>query len=183
MNLKWLFLFLLIGLPVSIYLFLQAFGENHFVIPIFHENGPEVFIEECSGDTQGQYFAPVIFESLENRPITVYGVLNSIIDYNFKTNIESYLNSRDDKEDMSMVFVSNAEVVVPSSSFKSVIKPTSDSLNSILKCALLIDSIEMKSIFVLCDDQRRIRGYYDLSELEELDRLVTETDILIEEQK
>jgi hypothetical protein len=52
----------------------------------------------------------------------------------------------------------------------------SDYLNEIFTCDLLL---QKPWTTVLLDDQRRIRGYYDPTSREEVDRLIVELKILL----
>ncbi|MTI30544.1 SCO family protein [Xanthovirga aplysinae] len=55
---KVVFLCLTLLIPVLIYLFLQGFGENKFVIPVYYESGVESSFEGCNFETGRQHFIP-----------------------------------------------------------------------------------------------------------------------------
>jgi hypothetical protein len=58
------------------------------------------------------------------------------------------------------------------------LKGQADYLNELLSCALLLKSPWK---VVLIDDQRRIRGYYDPEDRDEMDRLIVELKILLKQ--
>ena len=181
MNLKWLFLFLLIGLPVGIYLFLQSFGDNHFDIPIYFENGLEP-IEGCALDTnQSQYAVEFFFDGendIEQSKAIVYGSKIGK-SQNVRTNLLTLLNRQAGTDMLYISLVSDSLKLLEFGNYNHAIT-VFDSLHIIepfIRCGLRVNS-NNSSTLVLVDKNRRVRGYYDPSELKEVDRLNTELEIL-----
>ena len=171
-------------MPVVLYLFLQAFGKNKFTIPVFHQYGPEYQVSDCGEYGLVQYVVPHLFmDDLEKMPIVVYGLLEETMDENIQINIRSFIRSIDHPQKLSIIVLAASDQAARIESYPNLVVYGQDE-GSLAKyrCELLIPNTTSKSIFVLCDQKRHVRGYYDLSDLEEMDRLTTETQILFEEQ-
>jgi len=174
---KWIFLFLLIGLPVCIYLFLKAFGENKFEIPVYYQNGIENRVETCD-NISGQYLVP----NLLNFDSTLTVNLSGIIIYNLgqvkgeerlkKSNNLIMLTEKADDWHGVNLYTSNEKSL---------------GLLVFMRCGLNLnanlnrDSLIKNHKLVLVDKQKRVRGYYNMLEREEIDRLITEVNILLKE--
>ncbi|WP_109832295.1 hypothetical protein [Reichenbachiella versicolor] len=178
MKLKWPLLIILIGLPVGIYLFLQMFGENKFAIPVYYQGTIEGENEPCEYPNQTQYKVPNFLNQLDSG-VLVYGMLENRVSQTLMMNIQSFL-TQSWKDRVHILLLYTDSTVIE----QNVVESTywlNDSLNSVARCALVLSDKKGDSTFVLCDTERRVRGYYDISDLEELDRLVIETRILLEE--
>lgn len=187
MKTKWILLFFLIGFPIGVYLFLQGFGENKFAIPVLHQHGADEPVTDCEVSSNFQYYAPILVDSTayESSEIVVYGLVLADVDENYWINVQSYFNSLEGETGVKVVFLITKEVndAVSNTGFVNYATyVANDELLAKTKCALLVQDVVNTPIFVMCDRERRIRGYYDLSDLEELDRLITETRILRKEQ-
>ncbi|MFY0625163.1 MAG: hypothetical protein JXR07_02630 [Reichenbachiella sp.] len=197
MKLKWLFLFVLIGMPVCIYLFLQSFGENHFVIPIFYEKGLESPLVGCQKvDSNKQFYARKYFEidadkpDFESNRVVVYdlgGIQSNGSEV--RNNMLTFLNKFQGYEEIQFVSLSTSNASIGTlSTFENAkfYQSNAKDILSFSRCDMQIDlrfdAIQSKftgSKLVLCDDERRIRGVYDPLELKEIDRLNTELHILL----
>ena len=181
MKLKWFFLFLLIGLPVGVYLFLQAFGENEFTIPIYFQEGLTGLNGCQNSHDSSQYKVDYLLsenQNWEKDRHVVYGFIDDLSVQEL-TNLHSFLS----RERNQVFFVSLSSDSIMDQEFEGY----SDALflidsvqrvDSIIRCSLRVDSDE-KAHLVLCDSERRIRGYYDPRSLKEIDRLNTEIEILL----
>lgn len=175
--LKWVFLFLLLGLPICIYFFLQAFGENKFKIPIFYENGFENRSENCN-----EISVPHIVPDLNDFDSTINFKYTGAIIYNLgqvseDNRLKKYDNLMTLKE--KLTYWQGIE-------FLSLNKKSLNLLN-FMQCGLNLnaylnnDSLIKNHKLVLVDKQKKIRGYYNVLDQEEIDRLITEVKILLKE--
>jgi len=186
-------LFVLLGIPFVIYLFLKFFGDNNYAIPIFYKEG--VSSTKCNFDFRGQYLIPdpVGFENsnmpmmkLNDHPTVffVYSLLNQFTDFTFTeiTRIATIKLSPSRIEWVGLTDVEAAEI----NENIIYLKGSSTALMDYMKCGLLVENEsggpDVFSKLVLVDSKKRIRGYYDGSKFEEYDRLLTELIILLAEK-
>lgn len=190
---KTFLLFVVLLFPVIIYLFLQGFGKNQFDIPIYYETGIDTTIVGCGAiNVIGQYYVPKLedmdtaisgFKEIE-RGIVLYDLHGSITGGSklAKNNALSFLNKFKDEDRISIL--SLYEGSIPEQKFDknenfNLISIDSSIREYYAKCNLILDST-IPSMLVLVDEKRRVRGYFDSSQLEEIDRLNTELYILLE---
>lgn len=188
MKKKWLFLFLMLALPVLIYLFLQAFGDNRFDIPVYYENGIEQPLDGCmKGPDSTNFKIEHIRTDLEG--IVVYGfAMGKGFTNDELNNIRVFLNRYNDVQGVTLSILTT-DMMLISDLEESILQRqivTKKGLLAYARCMLQVDlAYDMESAnlaprqFVLCDQQKRIRGYYNVDDLEEMDRLNTEIDILM----
>lgn len=176
-TIKWVFLFLLIALPVAIYFFLQAFGENKFAIPILYMNGIENRADGCP-EVLDQYYVP----RLTDYDTTLEGTSSEIVIYNLGRVKESdqLLKSN------NLVMLNEKMNIWPRVGFFDA-NEKSEWLFNFAKCGLNLevsfsdDSLLLNDNLVLIDSERKIRGYYNVLERQEIDRMITEIEILLKE--
>lgn len=189
---KFIFLFLLLALPVLIYLFLQGFGENKFAIPVYYTEGLTKAKKGCEqSGTNEPYLVNLnaINEILQDDItglITVYEVGNATSDQ-LKNNLYTFLNKYEGFDSIRLLSINRT---VDSIDFRSRYAawkrynlPDSDLLR-FGRCILqmdLDDNYLADSGLVLIDRNQQIRGYYDPAVLKEIDRLNTELYILLSE--
>jgi hypothetical protein len=155
---KNIFLFLALALPVLIFLFLKMFGKNEFEVPLLHEQGVNGRIEGCDFDYSKPYRLPdSVFNKIDpanNAPLIIV---------NFSENVSSRLQRIADDFKADSVVIKDG---------------TQGSLHIPLvkRCAFVLQD---PSTIVLVDDQKRIRGYYDGTDRDELDRLDDEISIIL----
>lgn len=194
---KWVVLFVLVGLPVAIYLFLQAFGENKFDIPVYHVEGVENPLDGCPKGSEA-HVVPVFSASdsvsqsnfCEQKGHVLYQVRimpheNDRVRIN---NIKS-LMARLTPGSLDLVTVKVPEILsmTLSDDGQSVcsLESTASAVREFGRCQLQLGTKEEGSEYllnehlVLVDSERRIRGYYNVMDLEEVDRLVIEMKILL----
>jgi len=159
MNKKITYLLLALALPGLVFIFLKLFGKNHFDIPVYYKEGVSDFPVECAGTYTGQYTLP-------DSVLLVLGCRREAICL--------FVDS---------VAINNKEVVqlkrlFPDSQLQVIalggMQPFR--LNRIKNCALFLKE-PWKAVLV--DKQKRIRGYYAFTSLEETDRLHVEVEILL----
>ena len=188
MNKKAFLLFLTIGLPVVIFLFLKGFGRNEFSIPILYEQGlGDSLATPCLEKKKAQYVVknnlvpegikiihferldgPVLktrLEELERVQDVFYDDLG--ISLNTFVNANSLAISDIQDYDQRIEFLD---------SFWK--KKGLDSLEwaNLKYCSMAMTDLD--NMVVLIDEENRIRGYYNILEREETDRLILELRIL-----
>jgi len=199
---KIVILALILLIPAAIYIFLQSFGQNEFTVPIYNEDGEiEVFI---SNEDNNQNYYKVSFNDLINRelyPIETKLLADKIILLDLA--ISNGENSNNDyqivriadifKDDESVHIIrifnkdheQEANERVPEAEYRkniSIIKGHNTLLRT-AKAQLGLDMTSMETIaenhLVLLDAEKRIRGYYNLNDFDDADRLILEIKILL----
>lgn len=150
-------LFSALILPVSIFIFLKIFGKNEFNVPPLYQDGEVEVPEGC------------------NVTITVpYLIPDSIV-----TQWESGV-----KAQLFLLNLSNSKIVTQrvvqeiGEGMINIIPASSDSagFSNLKKCVLLLSA---PNDLVLIDRERRIRGYYNSNNRDEVDRLLVEINIIL----
>lgn len=186
---KGIFLFLLIILPIVIFLFLKGFGRNEFTIPIYYEQGlGDSLSTPCLDRAKSQYYV--------NSPFTEEGKIKLI--HFERIDGPLTLFRLEELERVQDVFGEDSEVeLITSVNEKSMkVQEVNDYKNRIqffdgfwkrqqldslawadLKfCDMAMSDLDNR--VVLVDKQNRIRGYYNIAERDETDRLILELRIL-----
>lgn len=177
--------------PAAVYLFLQGFGENKFDIPVYYQHG----LDTLTGCGQvmhvGEYrvalpseLDPVIGDSegvLIDLQVASQKSMRST-----KNNLLSYLSKyQNDPRIKTLALYSGDSLSGQFSDFPnlSYLSLSEQDLTIFAECKLVANPDELSGLYplVLIDKQRRIRGYYDPTDLEEIDRLNTEVYILLNE--
>ena len=199
MKFKWIFLFFLLGLPVSVYLFLQGFGANKFEVPVFYQDGVKSPISDCQFGS-GQYKVPVLsgFDStlrLNPSKFTIIDIGSPNCDScQYKINnlisILDKFRNWDELRITSILQKGSFELYSNSNKNWDLITSTKldfqELANCVLNFGLEVDqngNVLRNGIVVLLDDLRRIRGYYNIFDQEEADRLAVELEILKQNQQ
>lgn len=191
--------------PLLIYFFLRGFGENHYSVPVFYQKGISPDSTDCSYQT-GLHL--VDFSMLSSQ--TCHGSVSEIVSdklsiiYLFndhegknteseKLKFQRLCDLIEDYPGVQIITLSEAggsrEIPglddYPCHDIK--LSASRDELIHFLKCELiLLDAIQNGEIrssrIVLIDDKRRIRGYYEKNDFEEIDRLMLEIKIILKEE-
>lgn len=195
---KWLFLFLTVGLPVVTYVFLQGFGENRFDIPVFYEKEGIPQLSDCNSKTYPYYVglnetALVSCMSPSSEIVAnVLVIVDSLTenDQIFVNNLESLVARVDNHAEYNLVtFAADSlknEILGDFGAENNCIAfGRKEEVRDVARCLLFLgdssDSTEyvLNRDIVLLDKEYRIRGYYNALLIEDVDRLVTELKILI----
>lgn len=195
-NLKQVILLITLAIPVAIYLFLQAFGENEFGIPIYFENGLEYNLDGCQDKSDKPYLASHLAQinseiSSEDGKVALYD-LGAFAggNQNVRNNLQAFFARYGDRDGLKYIAMNTdtMDISNPISIFSQA-RIDRPSLLQYGRCILQVD-LKFDSVsetysgskLVLVDKERRIRGFYDPHELKEIDRLNTELDILLSNQ-
>ncbi|MGW8123505.1 hypothetical protein ACV07N_12665 [Roseivirga echinicomitans] len=190
MKKKGFFLFLLIMFPVLLFLFLKGFGTNQFSIPIYYSNGIGDTLRQvtCLERDSEQYIV--------KNPQLVLGVTKVI---HFERMDGPVLKSRlEELEKVQDVFYDNSEIQMFTYLNNASIQTNaitgynqrirfmdqfwhfqaldSNSWSNLKHCGLVMSELDNR--VVLVDAKNQIRGYYNIMEREETDRLILELRIL-----
>lgn len=156
---KKIILILTLLVPTGIFIFLKFFGKNEFSIPVYYESG----VDDPPAGCNRKYDSPYrVSDSLLNsigwngRPVLLIADSSGVIQKALMHLEEGIGN------EIQSLFL----------------KGQADYLNELLSCELLLKSPWR---VVLIDDQRRIRGYYDPEDRDEMDRLIVELKILLKQ--
>jgi len=192
MNKKALLLFLTIGLPVLIFLFLKGFGDNQYLIPVMYEQGlGDSLSTPCLDKKKEQY---VVNNDLvpAGMKIIHFEQLDGPV---LKTRLEELERVQDvfyDAEDISLnTFVNSASIAVQDiqdydkriqffDGFWKRNELDSTTWANLKYCAMAMKDLDNR--VVLIDKANRIRGYYNILERDETDRLILELRILRTEE-
>jgi protein SCO1 len=190
MKAKGIYLFLLILLPVLIFLFLKGFGKNQFDIPVLYPNGVIDTLEQvsCIDRSPGQYIAKapelelgvvkiIQFEETDGPVLkTRLEELEKVQDIfykNSKMRLTTYLNNTSIQANSISNYNRRITFYDQFWKFEELDSATWSSLKS---CALIMTELDNR--VVLVDAENKIRGYYNIMEREETDRLILELRIL-----
>lgn len=174
MSKKTLYLFLALALPGLIFVFLKFFGKNEFDVPVYYQEGlPKDSI--CLINSSTPYKVPdSIFRELKS---TKPGLSRIIAVYPFIKDDLSELNRIVEKfkGDKVEVLIISGVPNLPKTTLP-VTQLDYASFGKLVACSLWVR--EPWSV-VLVDDQNQIRGYYDGSRRDEMDRLDLELNIIL----
>lgn len=197
---KGIILIVTLGLPVSIYLFLQAFGENMYALPLYPETS--YTSADCGTITVDYTVSKLTCDSTD---VVVLGDQQTYL-FHFpdpsKTDIAGEMNEmrrlvEETKPlDYRLITMSNEEQVdkwdklaasQAETRYWVVTSACAGSMEQLMNCQLLLsqatlDTVGSESRMVLVDKVGRIRGFYASAEKGEMDRLLVELDVLMQEK-
>ena len=178
------FLFLLLAIPVLIYLFLKLFGSNTFQIPEYYSEG--IHSELC-GISTNQSFQISIHDTLStsnnfNDKIMLFFVHSDLNENLTKMakELERIILSQS-SSGITVIGLRDSISQFPLFDGVSYITLSRKNLGEFINCNLLVFQEEPDTPYhyiVMVDANRRIRGYYNGSKFDEYDRLAAELDIL-----
>lgn len=189
MRKKSIFLFLLIALPVMIFLFLKLFGRNEFMIPVYYEQGlGDSLTTPCLDKAREQY-------TIKN-PLLAEGSIH-VVHFErmdgpvLKTRLEELERVQDvfynDELIQLTTFLNGSSITSKDvtdynqriqfqEQFWKIRQLDSLAWAELKYCGTAMSNLDNR--VVLVDQQKRIRGYYNILERSETDRLILELRIL-----
>ena len=165
-------LFLILALPVFLFLFLKFFGRNEYTIETFYESGVPTDTLGCEFEPEAPYRVKLSQQ--------VNGIALILLDGGEKLMATSDRNNiirriqQNAPGGVNLFIYYNKDLGAPIPLEGVFYIPKSEDSWGTLRC-LFVTSEDNQ--LILLDDQRKIRGYYGL-ELEEVDRLLVELEIL-----
>jgi protein SCO1 len=212
--LKILYLFLILLIPVVIYLFLQAFGRNHYDLEIFYQDGVgSSNFNQCDFGP-GQHYIPNFgLTNHKNEVVSLDTYQNQlkVVDFFFTscpticprmsnelTRVQNAYKNDDRVKILSFTVdptYDSPEVLDEYASRYEVnpnrwhmITGEKEEIYQLARCGFLLpvedgdgspDDFIHSPMFVLVDKEQRIRGYYNGTQREEVDRLILEINVLL----
>jgi len=199
-NWKIVVLVLILLIPAGIYIFLQTFGQNEFTVPVYNADGEIQSIVTGIDHVPDQHMVSMdelIDDSYVDRELISEKII--LLDLNVfdkETQPDSYQINR-----LADIFRTHGSVYIIriySTNNDRISNPGIDEaedrenvsninvdieiLRNIAKTQLGIN-LDVKENFtsqlVLLDEKKRIRGYYNLNDFEDIDRLILEVKILL----
>lgn len=157
---KILFLTLALLLPVVIFIFLKMFGRNEFSVPPLYQEGELTSPGNCNFNYK--------------TPYTIPDTINA----------QLQLNPKDSLHVIYFEPAISAQLKRVSAEFSSariqIIAPTDlagiKDIEGIKECILLMTA---EQSVILIDNRKRIRGYYEASDRDEMDRLMIELNVIL----
>jgi hypothetical protein len=176
-KIKAVVLILALALPVSIFLFLKYFGKNEFVVePFFTDEMPEGRAHECGFAYAVPYQIPdSLLHQLgwnQQGALTLFSFDGGASHASAYNRIKANFEEQDVK---IMNLVTKGEEMAPVRGIWTLAldKGLTDRFK---RCFFFLDE---PNDLLLVDTQGRIRGYYQLSSREEIDRLLMEISIIL----
>ena len=189
MKKKALFLFLLLLLPILVFLFLKGFGRNEFTIPVYYEQGVGDSLDTpCLDRAKHQYYvnSPFVedgklkiihFERVDG-PLTLFRLeeLERVQDV-FGDDPEVELITSVNTSSMGVQEIEDyqSRVYFEDKFWK---RQALDSMAwaRLKYCDMVMSNLDNR--VVLLDKENKVRGYYNITERDETDRLILELRIL-----
>lgn len=217
-TIKFLYLFLILLIPVLIYLFLQAYGRNEYNLPVYYEQGVESSVFRSCTFAQGQHYIPdfeVFNQNGEQVSLGDYQGKLKVVDFFFTscpsicpvmsnqmTRVQAAYNSREDiailsfsidpTHDSVSVLAGYADAYGADPGMWHFLTGNKKDIYKTARCGFLLpvedgdgspEDFIHSPMFTLVDKENRIRGYYDGTLQEEVDRLITEINVLLSTYK
>jgi len=159
---KIIFLFLALLLPAAVFVFLKLFGRNEFHVPVLLEQGNVAAPANCDFPYTTPYRVPdSVFTTLDKNQG------DSLYVFYFDLSLNTAM-------DRVTVEFGDAPVQLVSPSRL----PENTNVRVLKECVLLM---EPGISVALVDHRNRIRGYYDGSDRDEVDRLIVEMKIILKQ--
>ena len=189
MRKKSVFLFLLIALPVIIFLFLKFFGRNEFTIPVYYEQGlGDSLTTPCLDRAREQYTIknPLIddgvihvvhFERMDGPVLkTRLEELERVQDVFYNDEIIQLTTFLNGNSITSKEITDYNQRIQFLDQFWKINQLDSMAWADLKYCGTAMSNLDNR--VVLVDQKKRIRGYYNILERSETDRLILELRIL-----
>lgn len=164
-------------LPIGIFVFLKTMGKNEFDVAPLHQKGSLNVSTECGVSYQSPYVVPLnVLSDLRwssADSLTLYAFDSPTMDEKAVTN--KLAGAYSDNE-LKLHKIATDSLIAASSEDKDPIVKDVVSAEQLQECFFLM---EHGKNAVLVDSRQRIRGYYDLSSREEIDRLAVEVKIIL----
>lgn len=159
---KLLFLTLALVLPVAVFVFLKLFGKNEFDVPAMHQEGKIDAPANCDFMYATPYQVPdSVIRNLHLKKTDSLYVLY------FDPSLNTPMNR------IAVEFKWSPVTVVAPSSFAGGLD-----IEKLKECVLLM---QPPASVTLLDHKNRIRGYYDGSDRDEVDRMIVEMKIILKQ--
>ncbi len=205
MSARWVkvpLLFVLLGIPVVLYLFLQEFGKNEFDLPVYYHEGISDPVSGCETNLVPHTIKQFVGElpcqlwdcSVVGEKLVVFSFIKSGCSTDHLGEIARVCNYFEDQTMLHTITVPmdagvSEEVLNLNTKFYGLTREVwswwqyQSNVIDLVQCGfnLSLDCATSAQV-VLLDKQFQIRGYYLASDLQEMDRLLTEIKILLSKE-
>lgn len=194
-------LLIILAIPVFVFLFLKSFGVNHYQVPLYYTADTTVSFPDCpdlnlphqvkfqensdhSFIIRDSYLVFAMVDAIQpgqessEKVGQLARLTNAVPDDSYQ--VITFTNIDPDK------FKSTFEGIYHSSDQWHLKNVNENVLQNFSRCGLLLPKEQTNfsnNLFVLVDPDGMIRGYYQGTSREEIDRLVLELKILIRERE
>lgn len=164
-------------LPIGIFVFLKTMGKNEFAVEPLHQTGEMQVSTECGVVYQTPYVVPQhVLTDLRwsnQDSLTLYVFDN--IEFDEKA-VTIKLRETNAHPELQLHMILRDSLVAIAGQDQDPIIRDAVSIEQLQECFFIL---EKDRNAVLVDKRQRIRGYYDLSSREEVDRLALEIKIIL----
>lgn len=164
-------------LPISIFIFLKTMGKNEFAVEPFYQQGVIEVSTECGPDYQVPYLVrqEVLHDIQWNNKdsLTLY-IFNA--DPEMAGEVSRRMAEKLNSAELKSYVLTEDSVELSKPYALPVILKDVVSIEQLKECFFVM---EKDKNAVLLDRERRIRGYYNLLDREEIDRLAVELTIIL----
>lgn len=200
---KIVILIFILLIPAAIYIFLRSFGQNEFSVPIYNADG-ELETISIDADNNPNHHK-VVFNNLidkDGHPVDTNMFLNKIVILDLaisheKVERDNYQINRiadifKDENAIHIIRIINTDQarIINTKEHEAEHRENISLINmdrsTILEIADVKLGLEMHTEdkkgmkqLILLDEEKRIRGYYNLNDFDDVDRLVLEVKILL----
>lgn len=163
--------------PIFVFLFLKEFGTNKFELPVYYSEGNP--IAECNrSDGQHRLTKEIVFINNLKLPALFYLPTDEQNEY--YSDLHNVLSKYPGVDIWALSIEKN---VAAQDGVKSLIVYSKD-YREFINCELVLGEDHwlnepITNKYVLIDGQRKIRGYYECDNLDDIERLDVELDILL----
>ncbi len=161
MNRKIIFLLLALALPVLVFVFLKFFGKNEFVVEPLYQTAELKLPLDCAGIKFPYFISDSVYSFLKRGHET-----DSLLVILYESRAKDVKASAD-----QLIRVQESFQFGTGLGLKRIAMEDKS-----IACSLLLQS---SLDLVLVDAKKRIRGQYNSNDRDEVDRLMTELDIIL----
>lgn len=188
-----------LAIPVFIWLFLKYFGQNSFALPIYYPNGIDS-LSDCANGQQPHALPSFSLLNTSGETLTANDFDGEMMISYFLPKrctdscelvlerLASIQNIFSEQEQLKIVVFGNAQytsedLISLEKRFNAnpklwnFVLGEDEEINQLKTCGFVLSSVPEHSL-VVTDAKRRIRGYYQATDAEEVDRLKGEIKIL-----
>ena len=164
--------------PIFVFLFLKEYGDNKFELPVYYPDGNP--ITECDRrDGQHKLTKEIVITNNLKLPALFYLPTEEQSEY--YSDLYNVLSKYPDVKIRALLKTEGS--VVAQDGIQSV-RLGSVEYDKFINCELVLGEDHwlkepINDKYVLIDSQRRIRGYYEVDNLDDIERLDVELDILL----
>ena len=196
-GLRTILLVFLLSAPALFYLFLQLFGDNHYQVPVLYDQGVKENIEGCFFSDKQHFVSEFNLYNHEGGMTdeAIFADKLTIVDF-FSIPCRENSKLLSAMKNLETVFKDYPVQIVSISTDTAFYRDSSVSFDERLflfgekelvyrlaRCSFVLplkkEDFCEEATLVLVDDQKRIRGYYETADKEELERLTDEIKILL----